>query len=46
MISLDTISIHEVEWLVYSFIPSGKITIIQGDPGEGKRLLFCSCSRA
>ena len=36
LISLDTIPVQEVEWLVYPFIPSGKITIIQGDPGEGK----------
>lgn len=25
-----------VEWLWYPYIPFGKITIIQGDPGEGK----------
>lgn len=25
-----------VEWLWYPYIPAGKITIIQGDPGEGK----------
>ena len=36
LISLDTIPVQEVEWLVYPFIPCGKITIIQGDPGEGK----------
>lgn len=27
---------REVEWLWYPYIPYGKITIIQGDPGEGK----------
>lgn len=27
---------REVEWLWYPYIPAGKITIIQGDPGEGK----------
>lgn len=26
----------KVEWLWYPYIPYGKITIIQGDPGEGK----------
>lgn len=26
----------EVEWLWYPYIPAGKITIVQGDPGEGK----------
>lgn len=25
-----------VEWLWYPYIPYGKVTIIQGDPGEGK----------
>lgn len=27
---------REVEWLWYPYIPYGKLTIIQGDPGEGK----------
>lgn len=27
---------HAVDWLWYPYIPYGKITIIQGDPGEGK----------
>jgi len=27
---------RNVEWLWYPYIPYGKITIIQGDPGEGK----------
>ena len=25
-----------VEWLWYPYIPYGKITVLQGDPGEGK----------
>lgn len=28
LISLDTIPVHKVEWLVYPFVPCGKITII------------------
>lgn len=28
--------VEEIEWLFYPFIPYGKVTIIQGDPGEGK----------
>lgn len=28
-----------VEWLWYPYIPFGKVTIIQGDPGEGKTTL-------
>ena len=28
-----------VEWLWYPYIPYGKITVLQGDPGEGKSTL-------
>lgn len=27
---------RDVDWLWYPYIPCGKITILQGDPGEGK----------
>ena len=27
---------REIEWLWYPYIPIGKITMLQGDPGEGK----------
>ncbi len=30
------VEVEEIEWLFYPFIPYGKVTIIQGDPGEGK----------
>ena len=36
LVSLSEIELQEVEWLWYPYIPFGKITIIQGDPGEGK----------
>lgn len=32
----NTVSSKEVDWLWYPYIPYGKITILQGDPGEGK----------
>lgn len=32
----STIQSKAVEWLWYPYIPYGKITIIQGDPGDGK----------
>lgn len=32
----DDVAVEEVQWLWYPYIPFGKITIIQGDPGEGK----------
>lgn len=34
--SYKTIRAKEIEWLWYPYIAYGKITIIQGDPGEGK----------
>ena len=39
---LNTIQSREVEWLWYPYIPYGKITIIQGDPGEGKTTFILS----
>ncbi len=32
----DKVQVKNVEWLWYPYIPYGKITIIQGDPGDGK----------
>ena len=29
-----------VEWLWYPYIPSGKITLLQGDPGDGKSTMI------
>lgn len=36
---MDTVQEETVEWLLYPFIPYGKVTILQGDPGEGKTTL-------
>lgn len=36
IISMDTIETEEIKWLWYPYIPYGKLTIVQGDPGEGK----------
>jgi len=36
LIAMSEIQAEEVKWLWYPYIPFGKITIIQGDPGEGK----------
>ena len=36
LINMESVAVEEVEWLLYPFIPYGKVTIIQGDPGEGK----------
>lgn len=32
----STVTQRKVEWLWYPYIPYGKLTILQGDPGEGK----------
>ena len=42
MIRMSEIQQTEVEWLWYPYIPFGKLTIIQGNPGEGKTFLLCS----
>lgn len=39
IINMEDVEATEVKWLWYSYIPYGKITIIQGDPGEGKTTL-------
>lgn len=36
---MDGIEAQETKWLWYPYIPYGKVTIIQGDPGEGKSTL-------
>lgn len=36
LINMETVEVEQIEWLFYPFIPYGKVTIIQGDPGEGK----------
>lgn len=39
LISMSDIQAEEVTWIWYPYIPRGKITIVQGDPGEGKTTL-------
>ncbi len=39
LINMADVEATEVEWLWYPYIPYGKVTIIQGDPGEGKTTL-------
>ncbi len=36
IISMDTVQAEEIKWLWKPYIPFGKLTIVQGDPGEGK----------
>lgn len=39
LIAMSEIEREDVKWLWYPYIPQGKVTIIQGDPGEGKTTL-------
>ena len=39
IIKMSDVQSQEIEWLWYPFIPYGKLTIIQGDPGDGKTTL-------
>lgn len=36
MIRMSEVAEEEVKWLWYPYIPFGKLTILQGNPGEGK----------
>ena len=36
LINMEDVEAREVNWLWYPYIPFGKLTIVQGDPGEGK----------
>lgn len=44
MIRMSEVESQEVKWLWYPFIPYGKLTIIQGDPGDGKTTLVLNIS--
>ena len=40
MIHLSEIESQQIKWLWYPFIPYGKLSIVQGDPGDGKSTLI------
>ena len=46
LIHMEDVISKEVEWLWYPYIPYGKITIIEGDPGEGKTTLVLKLAAA
>ena len=49
LISLEDVAVEPVRWLWYPYIPLGKLTILHGDPAEGKTTLAlwiaAACSR-
>ena len=40
MIRMSEVQSQEIEWLWYPFIAVGKITLLQGDPGDGKSTMM------
>lgn len=36
LIQMSNVEVEDIKWVWYPYIPYGKITVIQGDPGEGK----------
>lgn len=46
LIHMEDVVSKEVEWLWYPYIPYRKITIIEGDPGEGKTTLVLKLAAA
>ncbi len=42
IIRASEIQPKEVKWLWYPYIPFGKVTLLQGDPGDGKSKLMLS----
>ena len=43
---IGNLEVRETKWLWYPYIPYGKVTIIQGDPGEGKTTLALNIAAA
>lgn len=46
LISLASVKAEHVKWLWYPYIPSGKLTMIEGDPGVGKSWLVLGLTTA
>ena len=42
VVKASEIEPKEVKWLWYPYIPFGKVTLLQGDPGDGKSKLMFS----
>lgn len=40
LINMSDVKSKPITWLWYPYIPNGKITILQGDPGDGKTTLI------
>lgn len=38
---VDRVREREITWLWPGFVPTGKLTIVEGDPGDGKSVMTC-----
>lgn len=36
LIQMSQVEVEDIKWVWYPYIPYGKITVVQGDPGDGK----------
>ena len=46
LINMSDVEVEAVNWLWYPYIPYGKITVIQGDPGNGKTTMILAIAAA
>ncbi len=46
LIRMNEVEAQEIDWLWYPYIPYGKITVIQGDPGDGKTTVVLAIAAA
>ena len=40
LITMNDVKAEDIKWLWYPYIPCGKITLVQGDPGDGKTIFI------
>lgn len=46
LVPFDSVQEEEIKWLWYPYIPFGKVTTLDGDPGIGKSWISCAIASA
>ena len=46
LINMGDVEVQNIDWLWYPYIPYGKITVVQGDPGNGKTTMILAVAAA
>jgi len=46
LINMNDVEVEYINWLWYPYIPYGKVTVIQGDPGNGKTTMILAIAAA